>query len=165
MITGFSDSLLNNTEYIVNIGTEPTRFIPPRAPRIARGSQILTASEATAKRRNVGVSNNAFDLLNFPDSTLDLGVLSSNGFRYNYLAFNADVNPNCFFIESNRSIAVVDQTNAGNFIIDQEIVGGKIIKAYVGNPVVPLPRSNNTISTTFIRRLKVPQIRINNNCP
>jgi hypothetical protein len=165
MITGFSDSLLNNTEYIVNVSSTPTRFIAARAPRIARGAQILTASEATARRRNVGVSNNAFDLLNFADSTLDLGVLSSNGFRYNYLAFNADVNPSCFFIESNKSIAVTDQTNAGNFIIDQEIVGGKIIKAYVGNPVVPLPRSNNNISTTFPRKLKVPRILVNNNCP
>ena len=165
MITSFSKGLLNTTEYVVNPEVSPTTSIAPRAPRISRGSQNLSASELTARRRNVGVSNTVFDL-NFLDSTLDLGVLSSNGFRYNYIAFKADVDPNCSIIESNKSVPVTEETAAGDFIIDQEILGGKIIRAYAGNSVaVPFARPNNGIATPCSPQLKFTRVVVNNNCP
>lgn len=136
----FSNSKLKQTQHIINdivpvqgssIGIIPV--IPTSAPR---ASVNVDASRITRNKVGVGVSSNVYDIANYPDTKVDLGVLYSNGFRYMYLDFLATT-PACSEEIPDTVVTVQEQTDDGPIYTEQVISGYTLVTAYVGSPVVP----------------------------
>jgi len=119
----------------------------------SRPPKPLDYSQYVAQRRNVGASSNVYDLVNGPPSKLDLAVIYSNGYRYQYLAFKA------------TSFVPAGATGGCGIVTDYEtelrpIIDGDGVDtgqtelvtenpryltfAYNGNAVVPQGPPNNT---------------------
>ena len=142
----FSNSKLKQTQHIVN-GIVPIRgssssvitAIPASAPR---ASSNVDASRITRTKTSVGVSSTIYSLVTYPDTNVDLGVVYSNGFRYQYLDFLANT-PACTEVIPYTVVTVQEQTDAGPIYVDQLISGYVLVTAYVGSPVVPpLPKED-----------------------
>jgi hypothetical protein len=133
-----------------------------------RRPQVLSASEYIARKTAVGVTSNAYDVAlspGMPDSNVDLGLLYSNGYRYQYIKYKATT-AGCSEEVPDKIITVQEQTDAGIIYYDQSISGYTLVKAYVGNSIVVPQQPNPNISTVATRppsKLEL-QLTNNNNC-
>lgn len=136
----FSKSKLKQTQHIVN-GIVPIQgssssvitAIPASAPR---ASVNVDASRITRTKTSVGVSSTIYSIVSYPDTDVELGVVYSNGFRYQYLDFLANT-PACTEVIPDTVVTVQEQTDAGPIYVEQLISGYILVTAYVGSPVVP----------------------------
>jgi hypothetical protein len=136
--------------------------------RNIRRPKVLSASEYTASKTAVGVTSNAYDVAlspGMPDSNVDLGLLYSNGYRYQYIKYKATT-AGCSEEIPDKIITVQEQTDAGLIVYDQTVSGYTLVKAYVGNSiVVPQQPNPNVVTIGFTPPSKVePQLTNNNNC-
>jgi hypothetical protein len=142
----FSNSKLKQTQYIVN-GITPvtgsTTSIIPRIPAHAtRAFPNIDASRITRTKASIGVSSTLHSLVNYPDTDVELGVVYSNGFRYQYLDFLATTST-CTQVIPDTVVTVQEQTDDGPIYVDELISGRIIVTAFVGEPVVPpLPKDD-----------------------
>ena len=144
----FSNSHLHKTQHIVR-GITPvpasTTSIIPRISSVAPPSEVLPASQYISGKTAVGISSTAYDVAITPDisANVDLGLLYSNGYRYQYINFKAGTT-GCSMQLPDRVVTVQVQTDAGPIYVDETISGYTLIDAYVGNRIaVPqLPNSN-----------------------
>lgn len=142
----FSNSKLKETQYIVNgitSVTGSTTSIIPRIPaRAPRATTNVDASRITRTKTSIGVSSTLYSLVNYPDTDVDLGVVYSNGFRYQYLDFLATTST-CSEVIPDTIVTVQEQTDDGPIYVDELISGRIIVTAFVGTPVVPpLPKED-----------------------
>jgi hypothetical protein len=166
----FSKSKLKETQHIVN-GITPIlgsteSIVIPISPASNPARENVNASRITSVKTNTGVSSNVYDIINGFDANVDLGLVYSNGYRYQYLDFKAsDVGPTgCNIITSDQVVQVQEVTDDGISYINIDVGSSVITTAYVGSPVVPqLPPPNNTRCIPPIL-MKVPMIPTNNNC-
>jgi hypothetical protein len=141
--------------------------IPPSRPRLG---PVVTASEFTARIRNVGISSNAYDIttgiaIGEPDPNVNLGILYSNGYRYQYLAFKGTSVGKCQVIVPVKTVSVQVPDDAGGTTLqDVTVDSSVIITAYVGNAVYPQLPPNNTPTNSFPIPGKVPAEFPNKNC-
>lgn len=142
----FSKSKLSQTQYIVNgitpvIGS-PTSIIPRIPAHAIRSFPNIDASRITRVKTAVGVSSTLHSLVNYPDTDVDLGVVYSNGFRYQYLDFLATTSA-CTLVIPDSIVTVQEQTDDGPIYVDELISGRIIVTAFIGAPVVPpLPKED-----------------------
>lgn len=167
----FSVAKLQTTQYsftpqATNTGT----LVPPIAPSRPRAGPVVSASDFTASIRNVGVSSNAYDVSignsgSLPDPNVQLGVLYSNGYRYDYLAFKGTEAGGCQIVEPVTTVAVeVPDDAGGTTFVDVTVDSNILITSYVGNAVFPqLPPSNIPTNNIPIPG-KVPADFPNKNC-
>jgi len=167
----FSIEKLKTTQYLATSrpisGPGVVIPIPPARPRTTR---TLTSSEFTARIRNVGVSSNAYDIttgttIGLPDPNVELGVLYSNGYRYQYLDFKGTEAGGCQIIVPEKTVSIQTEDENGVVTIEEVTIESSVlITAYVGNAVYPqLPPNNvSTISLPFPG--KVPAEFPNKNC-
>jgi hypothetical protein len=159
MKSTFSNADIPSDVYVqtVRASWAPT----PIQPRYARAGRNTAASQIVAQKTNIGVSSNAYDLKSQDASKLDLGLLYSNGARYRYIAFRAENDPNCSAIIPDQVVKVVEQTDDGPIIVDQEVSEGVLVKAYVGNAiVVPFLPNPDIVTDTTPPPARLPVINI-----
>jgi len=159
MKSTFSPSDIPSNVYVQTVRPSwaPTP-IQPRYPRVAKNTSV---SQVVAQKTNIGISSNAYDLQSQDTSKLDLGVLYSNGNRYRYIAFRAENDPNCSATIPDQVVKVVEQTDDGPIIVDQEISEGTLIKAYVGNAIsVPQLPNPDIVTDTTPPPARLPVINI-----
>jgi hypothetical protein len=159
MKSTFSDAKIPSKTYVqtVTASSAPS----PIQPRYSRAPKNTSVSQIVARKTNVGISSNAYDLKSGDFSKLDLGALYSNGARYRYIAFRAETDPNCSAIIPDQVVKVVEQTDAGPIITDQVVSGGVLVKAYVGNAIViPFLPNPDIVTNTAPPPSKVPVINI-----
>jgi len=141
--------------------------IPPSRPRTTR---TVTASEFTSRIRNVGVSSNGFDIttgiaIGLPDPDVELGILYSNGYRYQYLDFKGTEAGGCQIIVPEKTISVQVVDDNGNVTIEDVTVESNVlITAYMGNAVFPQIPPINTPTNSLPIPGKVPAEFPNKNC-
>jgi hypothetical protein len=163
----FSNSDLIRTRYIVNniyyIPGSTGSVVTPISPSSAPARENVNASRETALKTVCGVSRTLQDTVGADDSDVDLGLVYSNGYRYQYLDFQASTAA-CSIIVPNDTITVQEQTDDGITYVDVNIGESIIITAYVGSPVVPqlVPPNNTTCIPPLL--MKVPSVLTNNNC-
>jgi hypothetical protein len=154
-VTGITPVLASPTAVVVAIptATPPAKFIPP-------------ASRYTGGLSSVGVSSNAYDVVtDSAESNVDLGLLYSNGHRYQYLDFKANT-AECSTQVPSKVSTVQVQTESGPIYVEEVISGYTLVKAYVGNSVaVPQrPNANITIITNRPPSKVESELTNNNNC-
>jgi len=128
----FSNSKLNQTQYIINnivpILGSSTSVITPISVAAPRATSNVDVSRITRTKTNCGVMSTIDSLVSYPDTSVELGIIYSNGFRYQYLDFLATT-PACSKLIPDTIVTVQEQTDAG--------------PVYVGSPVVPpLPKED-----------------------
>jgi hypothetical protein len=167
----FSTAKISQSRYVVRgiqrIVGSTTAVIPVISASQAPARRNIDASEFTANKSNIGVSCNAFDVLatqeGQPDPDVDLAVVYSNGYRYQYLAFRAN-NGICDITFPDTSQTVFDPTPTGGVTYDIFYPGYTITAAYNGNTVVPPLPTNNTPTNANPAPSKVPFVPSNINC-
>jgi hypothetical protein len=167
----FSIASLTKTQYSVTPqATTVGNLVPPIAPSRPRLGPVVTASDYTARIRNVGVSSNAFDVIvgnsgGLPDPKVQLGVLYSNGYRYDYLAFKGTEVGGCQIIEPTTTVSVeVPDDDGGTTFEDVTVDSNVLITAYVGNAVYPQLPPNNIPTNSIPTPGKVPAEFPNKTC-
>lgn len=126
----------------------------------------LDYSQYVAQKRTVGISSNVFDLQNTPGSKLDLAYIYSNGYRYQYLAFKAEL-AGQGLTGVTACGTTTDFATAIQVVFDEDgMPTGEILEverdptvitfAYVGNAVVPQAPPNNTPTNGLLPPSKVP---------
>lgn len=168
----FSNSKLSSTQYIVRgitpIQASSTAVIPPISSAFTVQHEVPPVSEFVAQKTAVGISSTAFDVAlspGMPDSNVDLGLLYSNGYRYQYIDFKAGTT-GCSTELPDRVVTVQIQTDSGPIYVDQVLSGYTLIEAYVGNSIVvpQLPNGNIITDTTRPPSKLPPLLTNNNNC-
>jgi hypothetical protein len=162
MNSSFSPARLSSKQYSVNVvaSAAPT----PISPAFPRKTAQVPASENTRMRTNIGISSNVFDSRLGTQADIDLGLMYSNGVRYQYLNFKAGTT-GCSAIIPDSVIDVVDQTINGPVYTQETLSGGTLIYAYIGNAVVPPQPVSITPFCTGLSPSKLPPgIRGNINC-
>jgi hypothetical protein len=163
----FSNSKLSQTRYIVNeigpIFGSTGSIVTPISPSSEPARENVDASRETRLKTVCGVSRTLEDTVGANGSDVDLGLVYSNGARYDYLDHQAST-AECSIIVPNDSIQVQEETDDGLTYVDVNIGESIIITAYVGSPVVPqlVPANNTTCIPPLL--MKVPSILTNNNC-
>lgn len=142
----FSNSKLNQTQYIINnivpILGSSTSVITPISVAAPRATSNVDVSRITRTKTNCGVTSTIDSLVSYPDTSVELGIIYSNGFRYQYLDFLATT-PACSKLIPDTIVTVQEQTDAGPVYVDEVISGYVLVTAYVGSPVVPpLPKED-----------------------
>jgi len=167
----FSRANISRSKYVVRgiqriVGSENAVLPVISAAQVAAKPNV-DASEITSFKTNVGVSCNVYDVQETKqgqlDPEVDLGIIYSNGFRYQYLAFKAN-NGLCDITFNDTVIPVTEQTEAGIITYDVFYPGYTITAAYNGNDVVPPLPPNNTPTNTNPPPSKVPFVPSNINC-
>ncbi len=168
----FSLENLRRTQYsfspqATNIGN----IVPPIPPARPRPGPVVSSSDYTARIRNVGVSSNAFDVIagnsgGLPDPDVQLGILYSNGYRYDYLAFKGTEVGGCQVVVPVKtvSVQVTDDETGATSLQDVTVDSSVIITAYVGNAVYPQLPPNNTPTNSVPMPGKVPAQFPNKTC-
>jgi hypothetical protein len=165
----FSNSKLKNTQYIITGITGSTgTIIIPISSAYSGQRKVMFASDYIAAKTAVGVSSTAYDVAlasGMPDPNVDLGLLYSNGYRYQYINFKAGTT-GCSVEVPDKIITVSEQTDSGTIYYDQSVSGYTLIKAYVGNNIVIPQNPNPNVPTiAFPPPSKVEvQLTNNNNC-
>ena len=125
--------------------------------------EVPPASVFTAEKTHIGTSSNSFDLQFSTDmqSKIDLGLMYSNGRRYQYINFKAGTT-GCTEIVPSETIILRD-INGNTYA--KNLGEQTIIKAYVGNSLAIFPLPNQDVPSCIPPlRSKVEQIQINNTC-
>jgi hypothetical protein len=164
----FSLESLKTKRYSVTPpSTQFGTLILPVAPSRPRPSPNVSASQRTAQIRNVGVSSTAFDIKGvsdgFPDPNVDLGVMYSNGYRYQYLDFKGTEIGGCQIILPSDTVTVQVEDKVG--ITFEEITTelNILVTSYVGNAVFPPLPQNNVPTNNVPIPGKVPLV-LNKTC-
>jgi len=145
-------------------------LVPPIPPARPRPAPVLSSSDYTARIRNVGVSSNAYDVVvgnagGLPDPNVNLGILYSNQYRYDYLDFKGTDVGGCQVVVPVKTVSVqVPDDDGGTTLQDVTVDSNVIITAYVGNAVYPQLPPNNTPTNTVPIPGKVPAEFPNKNC-
>lgn len=158
----FSQASLSRTQYIPAV--KPTSYqdpIPtPISPSLPPANNTAAASEVIARKTRVGISSNVYDLVNSPDSDIDLGIMYSNGTRYAYNDIRSQgLTPatlSCSIVTPDAVVTEVVMTDDGPVVQDVYVPGSIATGAYAGNAVVPpLPNPNViTCGRPFLLKLE-----------
>jgi hypothetical protein len=168
----FSNSKLSTTQYIVTgispVAGSATAIITPIPAAYTAPQLVPPASKVIANKRVVGVSSTAYDVAispEIPDPNVELGLLYSNGYRYQYADFKAGTT-GCSTEVPDRVVTVQVQTDSGIIYVDETISGYTLVKAYVGNNIVvpQLPNANVVINTAPPPSKLEPELTNNNSC-
>ena len=161
--------MLGTTEHVPPVySSGPSHPVPsPISTSYASPIKPKFASEITSIRSDVGLSSNAFDTVQGTPSTINLGFVYSNGFRYRYLRLRSTGlipgSESCSFVTPDSVVRRIVNTNTGPVLEDVKVGGTVLTGAYIGNAVVPPLASPNTI-TCGRASLKVEPIPTNINC-
>jgi hypothetical protein len=165
----FSNASLSSTQYIVT-GITPilgssTAVVAP-IPAASTASHIVPpVSKFVAAKISVGISSTAYDVTVTPDvpANVDLGLLYSNGYRYQYIDFKAGTT-GCSTEVPDRVVTVQVQTDSGPIYVDETISGYTLVEAYVGNRItVPQLPNSDIVTNTARPPSKLPPLLTNNN--
>ena len=168
----FSNSKLSSTQYVVT-GITPvtgssTAVVSPISPATLPAGETLFSSQYISGKSSVGVSSSAYDVAlspGAPDSNLDLGLLYSNGYRYQYANYKIGATGGSVEMPTNV-VTVQVQTESGPVYVDQVVSSYTLIQAYVGNNVaVPQQPNPNIVAIANPAPSKLePLLTNNNNC-
>jgi hypothetical protein len=163
----FSNSKLSSTQYIVtgitSIPGSTGTFIPQISTAYTVAHPVPPASRITSTKVGCGLDSTARDVVVIPDPEVDLALLYSNGYRYQYEDFRATTD--CVYDAPDKVVIVQVKTESGISYIDETITSNIVITAYVGNRiVVPQTPSPNVVTNTAPVPSKLPLLTNNNNC-
>jgi hypothetical protein len=165
----FSNSKLSSTQYIVRgitpVQASSTAVIPPISSAFTVQREVPPVSEFVAEKTAVGISSTAFDVAlspGMPDSNVNLGLLYSNGYRYQYIDFKAGTT-GCSTEVPDKVVTVQVQTDSGPIYVDQVLSGYTLIEAYVGNRIaIPQLPNGDVVTDTTRPPSKLPPNESNN---
>jgi hypothetical protein len=155
----FSNSKLKQTHYIVK-GITPIfgstgSIVTPISASSKPAHKNVDSSRVTRLKTVCGVSRTLQDTVGTSASDVDLGLMYSNGNRYQYLDYKSNT-PECSIFVPNEIVQIQEKTDDGLTYVNRNIGDSIIITAYVGSPVVPQLVPPNNTTCTPPRALKVP---------
>jgi hypothetical protein len=166
----FSNSSLTKTQYLVRgitpVEASTTSIVLPIYTAYTVAHIVPPVSDAVSKKTACGVTSTGYSVARsagFPQPNVDLGLLYSNGYRYQYLDYLAGTT-GCSIEVPDRVVTVQIQTDSGPMYVDQVISGYTLIDAYVSNnAVVPQLPSINVVTNTAPPPSILPPLPTNNN--
>jgi hypothetical protein len=166
----FSNASLSTTQYIVTgitpIAGSTTAIVPQIPPSFTTAREVPPVSSFVSGKTVCGVSSTVSDLTapGEPDPNVDLGLLYSNGYRYQYIDFQAGTTA-CSIELPDKVVTVQVQTDSGPIYVDETLSGYTLVTAYVGNRIVVPSQGNDVVTNTMRPPSKLPpQLTNNNNC-
>lgn len=157
----FSNSKLKQTQYVVK-GISPIfgstgSIVTPISASSTPAHNNVDSSRVTRLKTVCGVSRTLQDTVGAYDPDVDLGLMYSNGNRYQYLDYKSTT-PECSIIVPDDIVQVQQVTDNGITYVDTDFGTSVLITAYIGSSVVPQLPSLNIVTCTPPVTLKVPVI-------
>jgi hypothetical protein len=165
----FSIPKLSNKQYVQSVEMiqgSTGQIITPVSPAYTRPHQTPFMSDHVRAKTNVGVSSTVFDISNGLDPNVNLGVIYSNGYRYQYLDYKAGTTFCQIQVpETNILVQVTtDDGISGYFIQEQTLDARTLVTSYFGNAVVPPLPLENVPTCIGPPISKVDALLVNKNC-